>query len=290
MPPPPDEAAIRVDHLPYVERLDARAVDAVELVVIHCTELPDLAAAREYGERVLYPASGTGNSGHWYIDRDGGIVEYVPATRVAHHVRGHNPRSVGIELVNTGRWPRWLDADHQAMDEPYPDAQVEALLALLAKLRADLPALRPRGPRHRARARRRRSRHAGRAQARSRPAVPVGAGARSVGTAAASLACGCHSERGEESAFIDDLPDRKQIPRCARNDNFPSERQFFLGTTVFLGMTAFGSGGLSAGHIRNDPRHSASPPRRHGRRKHGAWPGALARGTYNPGICRSAPA
>ena len=34
MPPPPDEAAIRVDHLPSVERLDARAVDAVELVVL----------------------------------------------------------------------------------------------------------------------------------------------------------------------------------------------------------------------------------------------------------------
>lgn len=142
MPPPPEEAAIRVDHLPYVERLEARSADAVDLVVIHCTELPDLATARAYGERVLYPASGTGNSGHWYVDRDGGIVEYAPATRVAHHVRGHNPRSVGIELVNTGRWPRWLDADHQAMDEPYPDAQVEALLALLAKLHAELPALR----------------------------------------------------------------------------------------------------------------------------------------------------
>ena len=140
--PPPDDIAIRVDHLPYVERLHARPVDAIDLVVIHCTELPDLATAREYGERVLYPASGTGNSGHWYVDRDGGIVEYVPATRVAHHVRGYNPRSVGIELVNTGRWPRWLDADHQAMDEPYPDIQIEALLALLARLRADLPALR----------------------------------------------------------------------------------------------------------------------------------------------------
>ncbi|MCW5579934.1 MAG: N-acetylmuramoyl-L-alanine amidase [Luteimonas sp.] len=142
MPPPPDEAAIRVDHLPYVERLEARPADAIDLVVIHCTELPDLATARAYGERELYPASGTGNSGHWYIDRDGGIVEYVPATRIAHHVRGYNPRSVGIELVNTGRFPRWLDAGHQAMDEPYPDAQIDALVALLAKLRTDLPALR----------------------------------------------------------------------------------------------------------------------------------------------------
>src|SRR5690606_31141443 len=56
--------------------------------------------------------------------------------------RGHNARSVGIELVNRGRWPDWLAVAHQAMDEPYPDAQVEALLALLGHLRATLPALR----------------------------------------------------------------------------------------------------------------------------------------------------
>ena len=141
MPRPPGDAPIHVDHLPYVARLEARAAESVDLVVIHCTELPDLASAREYGERVLYD-SGTGNSGHWYIDRDGSIVEYVPATRVAHHVRGCNAHSVGIELVNRGRWPHWLDAGHQAMDEPYPDAQIAALLALLARLRVALPALR----------------------------------------------------------------------------------------------------------------------------------------------------
>ncbi|HRN61827.1 MAG TPA: N-acetylmuramoyl-L-alanine amidase, partial [Luteimonas sp.] len=132
---------VRIQHLPYVPLLDERSVEAIDLVVIHCTELPDLATARAYGERVLYDASGTGNSGHWYIDRDGDVVEYVPATRVAHHVRGHNPRSVGIELVNTGRWPHWLDAGHQAMDEPYPEAQVDALLALLDALKASLPSL-----------------------------------------------------------------------------------------------------------------------------------------------------
>jgi N-acetylmuramoyl-L-alanine amidase len=128
--------------LPYVARLPLRPLACVELVVIHCTELPDLATAREYGERVLYPDSGTGNSGHFYIDRDGAIHRWVPEDRVAHHVRGRNPHSVGIELVNAGRWPRWLDAAHQAMDEPYPDAQIAALVALLGQLRATLPALR----------------------------------------------------------------------------------------------------------------------------------------------------
>ena len=138
MPAPP----IRRHLLPYADALAARESAAIDTVVIHCTELPDLATAREYGERILYPASGTGNSGHYYIDRDGGIVEYVTPQRVAHHTRGWNPRSIGIELVNTGRFPDWLDSRHQAMDEPYPDAQIDALAALLQDLAATLPSLR----------------------------------------------------------------------------------------------------------------------------------------------------
>jgi N-acetylmuramoyl-L-alanine amidase len=128
--------------LPYVGKLQPRPLAQVELVVLHCTELPDLATAREYGERVLYPESGTGNSGHYYIDRDGAIQCWVEPGRIAHHVRGHNERAIGIELVNTGRWPNWLDAGHQAMEEAYPGAQVEALLGLLRQLQADLPSLR----------------------------------------------------------------------------------------------------------------------------------------------------
>jgi N-acetylmuramoyl-L-alanine amidase len=77
--------------------------------------------------------SGTGNSGHYYIDRDGSVHQWVPNDRVAHHTRGYNPRSIGIELVNTGRFPRWLDAAHQAMDEAYTEAQIVALIALLGR-------------------------------------------------------------------------------------------------------------------------------------------------------------
>ncbi|MEN1927488.1 N-acetylmuramoyl-L-alanine amidase [Luteimonas sp. MJ250] len=133
---------MRIDPLPYESLLETRPLAQVDLVVIHCTELPDLALAREYGERVLYPASGTGNSGHWYVDRDGTTERWVAPARVAHHVRGFNPRSVGIELVNTGRWPDWLDSRRQTMEEAYPEAQIEALVALLAMLVRDLPALR----------------------------------------------------------------------------------------------------------------------------------------------------
>jgi len=132
---------IRDRPLPYVERLQSRALADVDLVVIHCTELPGLATAREYGERIVH-ASGTGNSGHYYIDRDGSIERHVPDERVAHHVRGQNEHSIGIELVNTGRWPDWFDSRRQAMAEPYPDAQIDALLDLLAHLRAALPSLR----------------------------------------------------------------------------------------------------------------------------------------------------
>lgn len=127
--------------LPYVDRLPERPASAVTLAVIHCTELPDLATAREYGERVLHD-SGTGNSGHYYIDRDGSIWRYVPGTRIAHHVRGYNPHSIGIELVNRGRFPDWWDSRHQTMTEPYPEPQIEALKALLRHLRKDFPQLR----------------------------------------------------------------------------------------------------------------------------------------------------
>jgi N-acetylmuramoyl-L-alanine amidase len=133
--------SLQIAPLPYEARLDARPKAQVDLVVIHCTELPDLATAREYGERVLYAGSGTGNSGHYYIDRDGTVHRWVDPAFVANHTRGFNPRSIGIELVNTGRYPHWLDAGHQAMDEPYTEAQLVALTQLLQSLAREFPTL-----------------------------------------------------------------------------------------------------------------------------------------------------
>ncbi|WP_376697409.1 N-acetylmuramoyl-L-alanine amidase [Wenzhouxiangella sp. EGI_FJ10305] len=127
--------------LSYVDRLDERAIDSIELVVIHATELPDMETAREYGERIHYRNSQTGNSGHFYIDRDGSVEQWVPLERVAHHVRGYNRKSVGIELVNRGRWPHWLDSRHQDWGEHYNGEQIEALVELLERLQAELPAL-----------------------------------------------------------------------------------------------------------------------------------------------------
>ncbi|HZP66486.1 MAG TPA: N-acetylmuramoyl-L-alanine amidase [Rudaea sp.] len=127
--------------LPYETRLAERPRDAVDLVVIHCTELPDMAMAREFGERIHYPATGTGNSGHYYIDVDGAVSRFVADTRVANHTHGYNTRSIGIELSNPGRYPYWGDSKHQAFTVPYSKAQIDALLALLRQLRHDLPHL-----------------------------------------------------------------------------------------------------------------------------------------------------
>lgn len=116
-------------------------MEAIDLVVIHCTELPDLATAREFGERIVYPASGTGNSGHYYLEEDGRLHQWVPVERVAHHVRGYNQRSLGIELCNTGRYPDWFNSRCQQMEHAYTVAQLDKLEQLLDELTDMLPSL-----------------------------------------------------------------------------------------------------------------------------------------------------
>nr|WP_255590073.1 N-acetylmuramoyl-L-alanine amidase [Marinicella sp. NBU2979] len=110
------------------------------MVVIHCTELPDLAMAREYAEKVLYD-SGTGNCGHYYVDRNGDVLQWVDPAFVAHHVKGHNLQSIGIELVNSGRYPDWHVSTAQTPSEPYPKQQIDGLVGLLQHLQLTLPNL-----------------------------------------------------------------------------------------------------------------------------------------------------
>ncbi len=121
------------DFVSYWRRLDRRPVSALRHVVIHCTEVPTLEESRVFAERILYP-SGTGACGHFYLDRDGTAVQFVPLARMAHHVASFNRRSIGIELVNSGRYPHWYDASRQEMTEPYSEAQYEALEELLSWL------------------------------------------------------------------------------------------------------------------------------------------------------------
>ena len=136
------DLSVRQHPLPYAGRLEVRETADIDLLVIHCTELPDLDTARRYGEKILYPHSGTGNSGHYYIDRDGAIEQWLDIRRVAHHVRSFNHRSIGIELVNSGRYPDWHHSDRQRMTEPYPAAQLAALQHLVRHLENTCPGLR----------------------------------------------------------------------------------------------------------------------------------------------------
>ena len=129
-----------LQHLvPYHRNLEMRKTAALDLIVLHCTELPTLEMAREFGERILYPESQTGNSGHYYIDRDGKVIQYVEDDRTARHVIGHNASSIGIEIVNTGRYPHWFHSNSQTPTEPYTPEQIESLRNLLQLLKRRHP-------------------------------------------------------------------------------------------------------------------------------------------------------
>jgi N-acetylmuramoyl-L-alanine amidase len=143
MPTPlPPELVIHNWPLPYEARLHPRALSDIDLIVIHCTELPDMKMTREFGERVHYPDIGTGNSGHYYIEENGAVHRFVAPERVANHTMGFNTRSIGIEMFNVGRYPYWGDSKHQTFTVPYTKEQIHSLLALLRQLRAEIPSLR----------------------------------------------------------------------------------------------------------------------------------------------------
>lgn len=125
--------------LPYNDNLEERDTASIKTIVLHCTELPTLQMAREYGERIHYKGSQTGNSGHYYIHRDGVVYRYVRDNRVAHHVVGHNRDSIGIEIVNNGRYPNWLHSTNQRPTEKYTDAQINSLKKLLRYLKNQYP-------------------------------------------------------------------------------------------------------------------------------------------------------
>ena len=135
------DIGITVNLLPYADRLELRGPDSIDLIVIHCTELPDLESARRYGERIHHAESRTGNCGHFYIERSGKIEQWVPTERVAHHVRGYNQRSIGIELDNIGRYPDWWHSRKQQMSQPYSQQQLASLLGLLQSLLDSHPSI-----------------------------------------------------------------------------------------------------------------------------------------------------
>ncbi|MGK5546152.1 N-acetylmuramoyl-L-alanine amidase [Streptomyces sp. URMC 127] len=131
------------DHLvTWYHRLPERRLDTITTVVLHATELPDFEEALLVADKSARESeSGRGVCGHLYVDRDGTVHQLVPLERVAQHVAGHNTPSIGIELINRGRYPRWFDAGHQTPAEPFPPAQVQALKDVLRTLRGACPRL-----------------------------------------------------------------------------------------------------------------------------------------------------
>ena len=101
----------------------------VSLIVLHYTGMTSAAAAIE---RLCDPAAQV--SAHYLIDEDGTVVRLVDeANRAWHAGRSYwrgitdvNSASIGIELVNPG---------HEFGYRPFPDAQMEALVPLLADIR-----------------------------------------------------------------------------------------------------------------------------------------------------------
>ena len=100
------------------------------MVVIHYTGMQSGEAALA---RLRDPEAKV--SAHYMIERDGRMFRLVAEERRAWHAgvsfwkgeRDINARSIGVELVNPGEEHGYL---------PFPDAQIEALLDLLAGLRS----------------------------------------------------------------------------------------------------------------------------------------------------------
>lgn len=106
---------------------DERALP-VSMVVLHYTGMPSAEAALE---RMCDPKAKV--SAHYMIDEDGTVTRLVDEDKRAWHagraywrgISDINSASVGIELVNPG---------HEWGYRPFPEAQMEALIPLLAAI------------------------------------------------------------------------------------------------------------------------------------------------------------
>ncbi len=101
-----------------------------DMIVLHYTGMPTGAEALD---RLRDPEAKV--SSHYLVEEDGRVFRLVPEERRAWHAgvsswKGHtdiNGRSVGIEIVNPG---------HEFGYRPFPERQIEAVIALLADIRS----------------------------------------------------------------------------------------------------------------------------------------------------------
>jgi N-acetylmuramoyl-L-alanine amidase len=116
----------------YIERPspnhDARS-RPISMIVLHYT---DMLSAEEAITKLCDPAAGV--SCHYLVTKSGDVVRLVPEERRAWHAgrsywRGLtnvNDDSIGIEIDNPG---------HSNGYEPFPDAQIDALVRLVADIK-----------------------------------------------------------------------------------------------------------------------------------------------------------
>ena len=102
----------------------------LDAIVLHYTGMASSAAALL---RLCDPASEV--SCHYFVKEDGAVLQLVPESRRAWHAgrslwageSDMNSRSIGIEIVNPG---------HDGGLPPYPEAQIEAVIALCRDIAA----------------------------------------------------------------------------------------------------------------------------------------------------------
>ncbi|WP_334163900.1 N-acetylmuramoyl-L-alanine amidase [Phenylobacterium sp.] len=107
---------------------DARTAPP-DLLVLHYTGMP---TGPEALDRLRDPEARV--SSHYLVEEDGRIFRLVPEERRAWHAgvsfwkgqSGLNATSIGIEIVNPG---------HEFGYRPFPDAQIAAVIALVADIR-----------------------------------------------------------------------------------------------------------------------------------------------------------
>lgn len=100
----------------------------ISMVVLHYTDMDD---ARQALDRLTDPQSKV--SAHYLISRDGEVFRLVEEDKRAWHggaafwrgLRDVNSASIGIELDHPG---------HRGGSPPYPQAQIDALVPLLARI------------------------------------------------------------------------------------------------------------------------------------------------------------
>ncbi len=127
--------------LEYVrERYDRQAVSrrfVPRMIVLHWTELPDLAALWQAFRPARLPvtrpelrrAGRVNVASHFVVDRDGAIYRLLPETAIARHAIGLNRAAIGIENVGGGT-------------APLTGCQVRANAKLVADLAARHPTIR----------------------------------------------------------------------------------------------------------------------------------------------------